>query len=119
MLWTPAAENLLKDLWNAGRTAREIGQRFSISRNAVLGRLHRLRHGVERRRKSSKPRRPREIVHFGPEPILVTLADLLPNHCRYICEGIGAEAKYCGHEKTFSSSYCAYHHGLCHQREGM
>jgi GcrA cell cycle regulator len=42
--WTPERVELLKDLWGAGRTAAEIAKQLggNITRNAVIGKAHRL-----------------------------------------------------------------------------
>jgi GcrA cell cycle regulator len=47
--WTTAHELRLKDLWAAGRTAKEIMEDLPFSRSAILGKVHRMklpaRHG--------------------------------------------------------------------------
>lgn len=46
--WTPAAVEMLKQLWADGKTAGQIAQQIGgVSRNAVLGKAHRL--GLEPR----------------------------------------------------------------------
>ena len=53
MDWTDAAIERLKELWGAGFSASECGKRMGVSRNSVIGKIHRL--GL-----SGKYRRPRE-----------------------------------------------------------
>lgn len=57
--WTEAAESKLREMWAAGLSARQCATEFGnvVSRNAIIGKVHRM--GLERRRTvvSSKPRR--------------------------------------------------------------
>lgn len=46
MSWTPQKIAHLKALWAEGRSAAHIGRRLDVSRNAVIGKIHRL--GLER-----------------------------------------------------------------------
>ena len=47
MAWTPELVKELKRLWNKGLTTVEIGNRIGMSKNAVVGKAHRL--GLEGR----------------------------------------------------------------------
>ncbi|MBT6442284.1 MAG: hypothetical protein HOK61_07650, partial [Alphaproteobacteria bacterium] len=56
--WTPERVEQLKKLWDEGLTTAEIGKRIDVSKNAVVGKAHRLelpsrpspiRRGVVRR----------------------------------------------------------------------
>ena len=47
MAWTPELIKELKRLWNKGLTTVEIGNRIGVSKNAVVGKAHRL--GLEGR----------------------------------------------------------------------
>ena len=41
--WTEGAENLLRQLWNdERRTARECAKVLGVTRNAVIGKVHRM-----------------------------------------------------------------------------
>ena len=42
MSWTPEQIETLKRLWGEGLSALEIGRRLRISKNSVLGKVHRL-----------------------------------------------------------------------------
>lgn len=42
MSWTPELIATLESLWNAGLTTTEIGRRMGMSKNAVIGKAHRL-----------------------------------------------------------------------------
>lgn len=57
----PAADAQLRTLWDDGHSTVEIGQRIGVSKNAVIGRVHRL---------GLKPR-PSPIIRGGePTPLL-------------------------------------------------
>ena len=47
MAWTPELIKELEKLWNKGLTTMEIGSRLGLSKNAVVGKAHRL--GLEAR----------------------------------------------------------------------
>jgi GcrA cell cycle regulator len=43
MSWTPERIDELKRLWDAGHSASEIGKKLGVSKNAVVGKAHRLK----------------------------------------------------------------------------
>jgi GcrA cell cycle regulator len=43
MSWTPERIEELKKLWDAGHSASEIGKKLGVSKNAVVGKAHRLK----------------------------------------------------------------------------
>jgi GcrA cell cycle regulator len=111
-----------------------------FSRNAAIGRAHRLgikagvRYKTMRKPKDKgetrapKPQRPRAVRRNPivapieveqPEPRCVEVIsrelDILtiePGECRYPSEG--APFTFCGHPVRGESSYCGPHHSLCH-----
>jgi GcrA cell cycle regulator len=42
MSWTPERIEELKKLWDSGHSASEIGKKLGVSKNAVVGKAHRL-----------------------------------------------------------------------------
>jgi GcrA cell cycle regulator len=139
-LWTDKNTELCKLLFAEGKSAREIGNHFGISRNAACGKLSRL--GLFRKQQragSPKPAlKPRlritkantnsngkrvSIVHepasfaalrvVDIEPRGVSLLDLRSNGCRY---PDGDPATFCDHPRMPDSSYCAPHHWLCRKQ---
>jgi GcrA cell cycle regulator len=58
MDWTPEQISDLTRLWGEGLTTAEIGKRLGISKNAVVGKAHRLH----------LPARPSPIKRTGPRP---------------------------------------------------
>lgn len=111
--WTEEQDRQLKALWVEGLSASQCGARLGISRNAVIGRVHRLdlparaprrlgaRHATDgkrerpqriRERKPPKPAPTLATVTLKPLPLLPVaepdpnkpgLIDLKPGHCKF------------------------------------
>lgn len=64
MAWTPDLIKELKRLWNKGLTTVEIGNRIGMSKNAVVGKAHRL--GLEGRPSPIKRDKKKEHVVAAP-----------------------------------------------------
>jgi GcrA cell cycle regulator len=60
MDWTPEQINQLTRMWNDGLSTAEIGKRLGISKNAVVGKAHRLHLDS----------RPSPIKRIGPRPAM-------------------------------------------------
>src|SRR3954451_9286048 len=56
MVWDDETIRLLRDLWTQGHSTAEIGRRLGVSKNAVVGKAHRL----------DLPARPSPIRRDGP-----------------------------------------------------
>jgi GcrA cell cycle regulator len=139
--WSDAAIERLKALWAEGFSASECGKRMGVSRNSVIGKIHRLGlSGLHRRPREPGPRRrrrdygtrrgprtaPARLLETGeqvlsrPEPpsppgrqYWRTLLDLKVGECRWP-EG-DRHYTFCGAPQAFGS-YCAHHHALAHSR---
>lgn len=138
ILWTAEQTEELKRLYGEGLSCSAIAAVMGKSRNAVIGRAHRI--GLERRgagkraeieagnRRGSKPQ-PREnytprVRTIRPsqeqielrvaavDPLHIGLLDLESHHCRYPYGGV-PNVTFCGHQKFGSFSYCAPHFFLC------
>jgi GcrA cell cycle regulator len=67
MSWTEERVELLRQLWSEGLSASQIAVRLGgISRNAVIGKVHRL--GLEGRMRSGQPAPRLETEPTAPEP---------------------------------------------------
>lgn len=122
-------------LWLENRlSASQIAARFGVSRNAIIGKMHRL--GLRGMRKpnrhpaaSTKPRPALQPQQHGaaalaPEPLPaddeqllrdflgIKLLDLAPAQCRYPA-GDRVPYLFCGQPVQDGSSYCSGHHDLC------
>ena len=79
MSWDDASEKALAELWAAGWSASQIGARIGQSRNAVIGKVHRLK--LPKRREvgvnASAPKRARPHGNTGqtPGPSIVQRAE--------------------------------------------
>lgn len=132
MDWNFERIERLKDLcrgrFSASWIAKQLG---GVSRNAVIGKMHRLglvsRVPNKGRPKSAEERKKRRQVfvrppapviqpepvkiepRVSPEPLHLVLNELQPHHCRW---PYGNENyTFCGHQRG-ESSYCAYHQWL-------
>lgn len=72
MSWTEERIEALKSMWEAGRTASQIAEELGgVSRNAVIGKAHRL--GLQSRPSPVKPNEP-----AAPEPVVAAVPDPEP-----------------------------------------
>lgn len=135
--WSQRDHDFLLHLAAAGSTAREIANRmterlgFPVSRNAVIGRLHRagIRLGKQVDVAPSAPRvrrakpKPAPQPKAAPKPVIqpavkrrcdgvatVALLDLQPHHCKWPVGDPGAPGfGFCGDTRVEDTPYCAGH----------
>ena len=140
--WTPEKVTDLKALWEQGYSAGRIaGVLGNISRNAVIGKLHRM--GLPRRPQDKnkqyhmkrvrtipqnaphRPSRARRLVlpptPLPPQPVDdnrpgVSLFDLTPHSCRAVIRtsevAADKEAHFCGERVQDNQSFCPGHYAL-------
>lgn len=140
-IWTPERVTQVKTLWLEGHSATHIASMVStaskpITRNAIIGRIHRMGLNRERISHPSRPRalagqpkptKPRRVVphsdkpklrlaKVNPMPVIAppstgkkTLIELAANDCRYICD----DDLFCAEPKDNGSSYCPGHRARC------
>lgn len=133
-VWSEEQFSLLKELWSEGWSASQIGAQIKMSRNAVIGKVHRT--GLTRAKPPAPKRPPRPkgrerppgvpvtaslppLPVEVPEPVAggVGLMDLKGTHCRAVI-GLGDDglARYCGAHKEVASPYCQPHADVYFQR---
>ena len=123
MSWTADKTVRLKHLWKVGYTATEIGEKLNYSKNAVIGKAHRLNLDARRSGRSSKGTKPsiktigrkeqaRMLLldnNFEPENP-TQLEELTEHHCRWPEGEPGKKDFYfCGRTPVKSFSYCRLH----------
>ncbi len=98
--WTPLKISALIALWNEGLSTSEIGNRLGVTKNAVVGKVHRL--GLPKRN-SPIPKR--------PEPAKVLrFENLAPGQCAWPEGEPGTDAfQLCGEPIVEGRPYCASH----------
>lgn len=132
MTWTPERVEILKKLWaehlSASQIARTMGD---VSRNAVIGKVHRL--GLSAR--ASRPRRPITLPKPEPKPVVteeqapapaaeatlsngeyITVMTLNGVMCRWPIGDPGAtDFHFCGNQTESGDPYCTAHAELAYQ----
>ena len=130
MSWTPETVDLLKKLWGSGKTASQIAEIIGgVSRNAVIGKAHRLNLSAkiktrsvsnsnkntitqETNKKISRKSKFKSLLldkNFEPAKNL-KLEELTEKTCKYM-EGHPDEknSSFCGRATVDKFSYCPLH----------
>ncbi len=110
MAWTTEKIKQLKKLWNKGKSTVEIGKELGISKNAVVGKVHRLElearpSPIKKPVKTTRPKKtePESKTHIG-------LLDLKMNSCRWpIGDPKDADFHFCGATTSTGKPYCPEH----------
>ena len=98
--WTPERTEQLVALWNEGIPTSQMGRRLGVSKNAVVGKAHRL----------GLPKRQSPIPTKAREADIIKLDGLSAGMC---CWPEGEPGKpgfrFCGKPAVASKPYCAEH----------
>ena len=124
--WWGERIELLKALWRKGLSASEIGSELGVSRNAVIGKLHRI-EGYTPEPHRPPPRKPPPAPVWKPPPppkrrvvinapfLNLTLDELNRGVCHYP-HGEHAPYSFCGQKVRPGSPWCALHCRMVYQR---
>jgi GcrA cell cycle regulator len=134
MFWTPERINELTKLWNAGLTTSEIGMQLGISKNAVVGKAHRLHLSARpspikrsgRPRMAMRPMAPRlpvsPAVAGAPAPAPRTrhvapprVVELSNHACRWPIGHPGEQGfHFCTERAVVGKPYCSEHAAMAY-----
>ena len=114
MAWTAEKIKQLKKLWLKGKSTIEIGKELGISKNAVVGKVHRLelaaRPSPIKRTAKDKSGSSHRITKKELKPQKVTLLDLKLNSCRWpIGDPKDDDFHFCGADTVTGKPYCSEH----------
>ena len=133
MSWTHERIEHLKKLWEAGHTASSIATELGgITRNAVIGKAHRLglsgrmkskskvsSVSIVRRKKMPANRNSKiiELTTSVSEPMNpISFAGIKDGLCRWpLGEPEDLDFKFCGRSSNDGVIYCDEHHSLAYQ----
>ena len=113
--WNDEKIGRLKKLWSEGLTTGEIGKRLGVSKNAVVGKAHRLGlkgrpSPIKRQQKAAEPKK---------ETRIFTLTDLSAQTCRWpIGDPKHEDFRFCGKPVATSKPYCGEHCSIAYVGSG-
>lgn len=103
-IWTPELISQLGALWEQGLATAEIGRRLGISKNAVIGKAHRMALKARPSPLKSPPRR--RVAGAPPAPA-----------CSWPTGHPGEKGfRFCGARPVPGKPYCAEHAALAYVR---
>lgn len=113
--WTEERVSKLRELWTQGKTASEIGTALGgISRNAVIGKVHRLKLSGR-----PSPIRHRPTIEATPMPAgsgSATILALGDRSCKWpVGDPLSPEFHFCGRSAHTGMPYCSEHAVLAYQ----
>ena len=131
MSWTDERVALLRKLWGEGKTAAEIaGTLGGVTRNAVIGKAHRLKlsNRISPIQQNVKTVRPVVVEPRLPRPLrpvearvpfeikAIKMVDLREKMCRWPQgDPRDDDFVFCGHERAAGLPYCREHARMAYQ----
>ena len=112
MSWTEERVALLRQLWGSGKSASEIAEMIGgVSRNAVIGKAHRL--GLSGR---PSPIKKKKAEAAESKPSGATILSLTDRMCRWpIGDPKQPGFRFCGKPTAGGLPYCAEHAAIAYQ----
>lgn len=110
-IWNPERIAQLTELWNQGLSTAEIGRRIGVTKNAVVGKAHRL---LLTPRPSPLKRRPGPRVQKAVKPRVIALTG--PS-CSWPIGHPGDKGfRFCDAQPVPGKPYCAEHAQMAYIR---
>ncbi len=101
--WTPLRVSALIALWQEGLPTSEIGRRLGITKNAVIGKVHRL--GLTKRQSPI-----RRVEEKPPPADIISMEKLTTGMCSWPTGEPGTQDfHFCGRPAAPDKPYCADH----------
>lgn len=119
MIWDTAKEQMLIELFNKGLSAALIAAELGVSRNAVIGKSHRMKLQRETIRIARNVRIPKQPP---PQPTAVpqTIEKLQADQCRWPMTDDPRAQLYCARRPlAVNSSYCEHHERISKSNKGQ
>ena len=125
MAWTPERIEALRRLHAQGLSYRQIAAELDLSRNSVIGKMHRLELTTTERQGAAKLPPPAKTNACAPPAVDPDLpwhhrlfAGLTSRMCHYPFGDLADESlRFCGEAvRGPGAAYCEEHHALCHTR---
>ena len=106
----------LKELWSQGKTAAEIALVVGVSRNAVIGKVHRLKLSAR-----PSPIKPRSVeARTLPPTGTATILALGDRSCKWpVGDPLSPDFHFCGKHASQGLPYCLEHAQLAYQPKRM
>lgn len=113
MVWTAEKIKLLKKLWLKGKSTIEIGRELGMSKNAVVGKVHRLELAA-RPSPIKKSQKQADGKQKQGKPVLkqtkISLMDLKLTSCRWpMGDPKDDDFHFCGADTVTGKPYCSEH----------
>ena len=111
MVWTDDKIKNLKKLWLKGATTAEIAKKLGLSKNSIIGKVHRL--NLETRPSPIKPKQKapsKKVVAPAHKHQKIGIMELKLNTCRWpIGDPTDEDFHFCGKNTVMGKPYCAEH----------
>jgi hypothetical protein len=135
--WTPDRTEKLRELWSEGHTASQIGNVLGVSRNSVIGVVHRRgwqrrldphcnstgrveqvrrvrreRYAAARPAKVRKEKPAPEPAPIPVEPLHIPFLERQVGQCRAITDATRNAQRVCGHLIEGDGAFCRWHRAI-------
>ena len=139
MAWTEQMVEDLKKMWDEGLTTGEIGKRLNVSKNSIVGKVHRLQLSgrpspikkkdeiSEEKAAPAKPAKEEKFEPVAKMPVKnshshcgkTSLTDLDNHTCRWpVGDPKDENFHFCGKKVKIGQTYCEEHANIAYVKAG-